>query len=80
MALLIFNHQYFYMRIIIIFISILFVFTVNAQQPYFPQAGNWEIKKPSDFGIDSNKLQEAVKFAIVNENKLPRDQELLKFI
>ena len=76
MALLIFNHQYFYMRIIIIFISILFVFTVNAQQPYFPQAGNWEIKKPSDFGIDSSKLQEAIKFAIVSENKLPRDQEL----
>lgn len=68
--------KYFYMRIVLIYFLLLIVITSSSQQPYFPQAGNWESKKPSDFGIDSIKLQEAIKFAISNENKLPRDQEL----
>ena len=43
---------------------------------YFPPVGKWETKLPSIFGIDSNIIREAINFAISNESKMPRDQEL----
>ena len=53
---------------------------VHAQQHksqfYFPPEGRWETRLPSTFGIDSNIIKEAIGFAITNESKMPRDQEL----
>ncbi len=65
----------------IIFLFFTFsAFTAEAQKSlpvhYFPAEGNWETRRPSTFGIDSSKLQEAIQFAIANESKNPRDQEL----
>lgn len=42
---------------------------------YFPKKGEWLSKIPSDLGVDSLQLQNAVRFAIDAENPAPRDQE-----
>ena len=46
---------------------------VQAQEIYFPERNNWENKDPSDFGIDSIKLEDAVNFAKENEYSGSRD-------
>jgi len=45
----------------------------QAQQSYFPERGNWEEKNPSEFKIDTQKLQEAVQFAKDNEYSGSKD-------
>ncbi|MEO6656534.1 MAG: serine hydrolase [Pyrinomonadaceae bacterium] len=47
-----------------------------AQKNYFPPAGEWERRTPEQENIDANKLKEAIDFAIANEAKTPRNQEL----
>lgn len=37
-------------------------------QTYFPSKGNWESKTPSELGVDPNKLQEAIDFAVSHES------------
>ncbi|MDY8138880.1 serine hydrolase [Aquimarina sp. 2201CG5-10] len=55
-------------------------FSLHAQQTYFPERGNWEEKKPSEFKINSQKLEEAVEFAKNNEYSGSKDlrQAILK--
>ena len=48
----------------------------KSQPLYFPSADNWERRSPSLLSFDSIKLQSAILFAINNETKMPRDQEL----
>lgn len=43
---------------------------------YFPGAEHWETRTPTQVKIDSAKLKEAIDFAVQNEAKAPRDQEL----
>ncbi len=43
---------------------------------YFPPKGSWETKSPSFFGIDENKLNEAIQFAVKHETSMPKNQEL----
>ncbi len=43
---------------------------------YFPARGNWQHRTPSELGLDSAALQEAIRFAREKESKAPRDQEL----
>jgi len=43
---------------------------------YFPNAENWETRTPQQVKIDAAKLKEAIDFAVENEAKAPRDQEL----
>lgn len=44
------------------------------QDLYYPPAGQeWDQKSAADLGFDSNALQEAVDFAIENENSVERD-------
>ncbi|MCW5959837.1 MAG: serine hydrolase [Pyrinomonadaceae bacterium] len=59
-------------------IIFVFVFSISvfAQGAYFPSAENWETKNPQNLKIDAAKLKEAIDFAIANEAKAPRDQEL----
>ena len=45
-------------------------------KPYFPAADVWEHKLPASVGLDSNKIKDAIQFAIANEAKLPRNQEM----
>jgi hypothetical protein len=45
-------------------------------KPYFPSKENWEKKSPAQVGMDTTKLNDAINFAIANDSKMPRDQEL----
>ena len=45
-------------------------------KPYYPSKENWEKKSPAQVGMDTTKLNEAINFAIANDSKMPRDQEL----
>jgi hypothetical protein len=68
------------MRRFFIIIFCLGHLVVHAQQYksqfYFPPEGRWETRLPSTFGVDSNIIKEAISFAVTNESKMPRDQEL----
>ena len=44
--------------------------------PYFPDRFDWKRKTPEDAGMDAAKLDEAVKYAIANENPGPKDLAL----
>jgi hypothetical protein len=54
-----------------------FVSDVTAQTLYFPPAGEWERHSPEQASIDPGKLQAAIDFAIANEAKSPKSQELM---
>ncbi|EAZ83147.1 serine hydrolase domain-containing protein [Algoriphagus machipongonensis] len=43
-------------------------FTINAQT-YFPNKGEWEIKNPADLGLNSEKIKNAIDFAINHESQ-----------
>ncbi|MEO6000037.1 MAG: serine hydrolase [Chitinophagaceae bacterium] len=48
----------------------------NARKDYFPAADNWLHQSLKDSGIDSIKLQEAIRFAKEHETKASRNMEL----
>jgi CubicO group peptidase (beta-lactamase class C family) len=52
----------------------------NVPKTYYPSASNWEIKSAAEVGIDSLLLKEAIQFAIANETKIPKDQELAQIV
>jgi CubicO group peptidase (beta-lactamase class C family) len=41
--------------------------------PYFPDRFDWQHRTPQQAGFDPAKLDDAIKFAIANENQLPKD-------
>jgi CubicO group peptidase (beta-lactamase class C family) len=43
---------------------------------YFPPGGVWEKKSPYLSGFDTARLNDAIRFAIINESKNPRSMEL----
>jgi CubicO group peptidase (beta-lactamase class C family) len=43
---------------------------------YFPPRGEWQHRNPAAMGLDSQALAEVVRYAVENEAKAPRDQEL----
>ncbi|RMG27574.1 MAG: class C beta-lactamase-related serine hydrolase, partial [Bacteroidetes bacterium] len=46
----------------------------QAQAVYFPEAGaDWAQRQPAELGLDAQKLQAAVDFALANEYSGPRD-------
>lgn len=58
------------------FVLFVLALTANAQSTYVPTAGAWERRTPEAAKFDAVKLKEAVDFAIANESKAPRSQEL----
>ena len=46
-----------------------------AQGDYYPAAGDWERRAPERMGIDADRLQAAVDFAVSNESASPRNLE-----
>jgi CubicO group peptidase (beta-lactamase class C family) len=42
-------------------------------QVYYPEAGSWESREPQAMGMNAQQLQEAIKFALDNEAKAPRN-------
>ncbi len=61
-------------------ISALIVFTAAPAQTYFPEKGQWENRTATEFKIDLNQLNKAVKFAGDNEYSGSKDlrQAILK--
>ena len=68
------------MRILIYLFCAFFSISCFSQKqiakPYYPSKENWEKKLPAQVGMDTTKLNEAINFAIANDSKMPRDQEL----
>ena len=48
----------------------------NPSSNYFPPSGSWEHRPPQSFGIDTAKLNDAIRFAVSRESKAPRDLEM----
>jgi len=57
------------------FIAI-FLVSAYGQNTYVPPAGTWERRTPEQAKLDPAKLKEAVAFAVANEAKSPRSQQL----
>ena len=49
-------------------------FILFSQTPYFP-GKEWEVKPPSEVGMDAERLNAAIRFAEENESPPPRDLE-----
>lgn len=45
------------------------------QSVYYPEADQWQVKKPEDVGMNSSALKEAIDFAVQRESKNPRNLE-----
>ena len=39
-----------------------------SQENYFPPKGTWEVREPSVFGINNQKIQNAIKYAEDSQN------------
>jgi hypothetical protein len=62
------------MRKLLTLICLLTAISATAQKStYYPAAKNWEHKSPSFFAIDTNKIKEAVDFAMNHETSQPRN-------
>ncbi len=62
--------------VFLIIVLLLFPHLAEAQSNYTPPPGAWERRTAERAGLDSTRLKEAVAFAIANEAKSPRSQEL----
>ncbi|WP_106388981.1 serine hydrolase domain-containing protein [Rheinheimera texasensis] len=49
-----------------------------AASTYFPPAGQWAEAKPQSLQVNATLLQQAVDYAIVSENKAPKDQAIVQ--
>lgn len=58
-------------------VVLLFPLVIEATgQGYFPPKNVWRSNEPAAAGFDKAKLEAAVSFAVANESKAPRDQQL----
>ncbi|WP_337041064.1 serine hydrolase domain-containing protein [Emticicia sp. 17c] len=48
----------------------------STYEPYFPEANNWIQKKPAELGLNTASIDGAIRFAIANESKNPRNMEV----
>jgi len=64
------------MKQLMLWCLVLVTSSVTAQNGYFPPAGSWELRAPSESGIDSSKLNAAIAFAESHETKMPRDAKM----
>ena len=58
-------------------VTLILLTSAAAQKTYFPLVGQWERRTPEQAKMDPSKLKEAIDFAIANETKAPRSQELM---
>ncbi len=62
------------LQLVLSIVFLLFVIRTKAQKAiYFPSANQWEHRSPQFFGIDINKIKEAVAFATAHESTLPKN-------
>src|SRR5215472_12278352 len=50
--------------------------TSQTAATYFPERFEWQHKKAEEAGMDAGRLEEAVKYAVANENPAPKDLAL----
>lgn len=65
------------MQYSVVFALILSVNVVAAEH-YFPPAGQWQQATPQSLGVNAEKLQQAVDYAIASENPAARDQAIVQ--
>ena len=53
-------------------VFLLFSFSVNCQELYYPGL-DWEQREPESLGFSSEKIKEAIQFAVENENSVNRN-------
>ena len=62
------------MKRILLFVVLFVCLSSQAQvKNYYPSANQWDVKSPTSFQIDTNKLNAAVQFAKDNESKNPKN-------
>jgi len=62
------------MKRILLFALLIVSLSSQAQvKNYYPSANQWDVKSPTSFQIDTNKLNAAVQFAKENESKNPKN-------
>ena len=54
----------------------LHAYSEDQKSTYFPKKGVWEKRKPEELEMDSQRLQEAIEFAVANEWTGPKDLEI----
>ncbi|WP_215397537.1 serine hydrolase domain-containing protein [Rheinheimera oceanensis] len=58
--------------------TLLFSVNVVAAEHYFPPAGQWQQATPQSLGVNAEKLQQAVDYAIASENPAAKDQAIVQ--
>jgi hypothetical protein len=62
------------MRKLLTLLCLLLAINAIAQKnPYYPSAKNWEHKSPTFFSIDTNRIKQAIAFAVEHETSQPRN-------
>jgi CubicO group peptidase (beta-lactamase class C family) len=64
------------MKKILLLPLLLAILVLHAQTSYFPPRNQWQHRTAAALGIDSEAIQEVIRYARENEAKAPRDQEL----
>lgn len=65
------------MQYSVVFALILSVNVVAAEH-YFPPAGQWQQATPQSLGVNAEKLQQAVDYAVASENPAAKDQAIVQ--
>ena len=60
-------------RTVVIAALVLHAAAAAAQPRYFPERFDWQRRTPAQAGMDAAAVDEAVRFALANENPAPRD-------
>jgi CubicO group peptidase (beta-lactamase class C family) len=71
------------MKPVVSFNTVLFVVgaalgVAQANEHYFPAAGDWQQAAPASLSVDPVKLQQAVDYAIASENTAAKDQAIVQ--
>ena len=62
------------MRKLLTILCLLYAISATAQKNnYYPSAKNWEHRSPAFFSIDTNKIKQAIAFAVEHETTQPRN-------
>ncbi len=64
------------MRVLIF--SLAFIALQSHATAYFPPAGQWAEAQPQSLQVDAALLNDAVNYAVLSENKAPKDQALVQ--
>jgi CubicO group peptidase (beta-lactamase class C family) len=61
------------LRSLIVLVVLAHASVAAAQARYYPERFDWQRRTPAQAGMDAAAVDEAVKFAVANENQAPKD-------